>query len=66
MTDGAGLQQLEYELALSQTQQDMLAAELNLERQTIETLSDALASVRVDVSVLERNRCAGADGGSAG
>ena len=32
----------------------MLAAELNLERQTIETLSDALASVRVDVSVLER------------
>jgi len=52
--DGAGLQRLEYELALSQTQQDMLAAELNLERQTIETLSDALASVRVDVSVLER------------
>ena len=32
----------------------MLAAELNLERQTIETLSDAFASVRVDVSVLER------------
>ena len=52
--EGAGLQRLEYELALSQTQQDMLAAELNLERQTIETLSDALASVRVDVSVLER------------
>lgn len=56
--DGAAndtqLQRLEYELALSQTQQDMLAAELNLERQTIETLSDALASVRVDVSVLER------------
>jgi len=52
--DGAGLQRLEYELALSQTQQDMLAAELNLERQTIETLSDSLASVRVDVSVLER------------
>jgi murein DD-endopeptidase MepM/ murein hydrolase activator NlpD len=52
--NGAGLERLEYELALSQTQQDMLAAELNLERQTIETLSDALASVRVDVSVLER------------
>ena len=27
--DGAGLQRLEYELAFSQTQQDMLAAELN-------------------------------------
>lgn len=47
-------QRLEYELALSLTQTDMLAAELRLERQTIESLSESLAAARVDAGVLER------------